>query len=231
MLVKHTSQINFPIYITTGTGSYCVQDMQGNLSPAQHKYITIGHGLTGNDTVSNIHNQGKWTSIDRLCSDASMHKHLDVFNAANSTHDEIANAGIAIFQFLYRAPHIDLHQTRYHMYSQHAKNGNIKPELLPPTKGAVTQHALRAYLQNQDWLELKSMSRDPTLYGFKIGSRGYEPITSLDDWAPEDIKKLISCKCKAQCDTKRCSCKKAGVKCISACGICKGVTCNNANEG
>ena len=122
MLVKHTSQINFPIFITTDTGSYCVQDMQGNLSPAQLKYIIIGHGLTGNDTVSNIHNQGKWTSINRLCSDASMHKHQDVFNAANSTDDEIANAGTAIFQFLYRAPHIDLHKIRYHMYSQHAKN-------------------------------------------------------------------------------------------------------------
>ena len=116
-----------------------------------------------------------------------MHKHLDVFNNASSSHDEIANAGIAIFQFLYKAPHIDLHLTRYHMYSQHAKSGIIKPELLPPTKGAVTQHALRAYLQNQDWLELQSMSRDPTLYGFKLGSRGYEPVTSLDDWAPEDI--------------------------------------------
>ena len=150
MLVKHASQGNFPIYITTGSGSYSVQDIQGNLSPALHKYITIGHGFTGNDTVSNIHNHGKWNTINRLCGDASMHKHLDVFNSPDSSHDEIANAGISIFQFIYKAPHVDLHQTRFHLYSQHAKSGVIKPELLPPTRGAVTQHALRAYLQNQD---------------------------------------------------------------------------------
>ena len=85
---------------------------------------------------------------------------MDVFNSPDSTLEEIANAGIAIFQFIYGAPHTDLNLTRFHIYSQSLKNGVIKPELLPPTKGAAIQHSFQAYLPIQDWLILRSMSRD-----------------------------------------------------------------------
>ena len=230
MLVKHVRLNDFPVHITTAAGTYCIQEIQRKLTPIQLKYLTTVAAFTGNDTVSNIYNHGNCAIFNKLCADGSMFKHMDVLNSPDSTSEEICKAGIAIFQFIYNAPHTDLHLTRFHMYSQSAKNGVIKPELLPPTKGCAIQHSLRSYLQNQDWIELKSMSRNPKKYGFKIGKNGYEPITTLDEWAPEHIKKLISCKCKTPCDTNRCSCKKAGVKCISACGVCKGVDCKNIND-
>ena len=49
-----------------------------------------------------------------------------------------------------------------------------------------------SYLQNRDWLVQISMSQDLKLYGIKLGRPGYKPVTTADDWAPEDIKELIS---------------------------------------
>ena len=56
-----------------------------------------------------------------------------------------------------------------HVLSRKAAAGIIKPETLPPTDGAATQHSLRAYLQTRDWILLQSMSLDPTNYGWAIG--------------------------------------------------------------
>ena len=47
---------------------------------------------------------------------------------------------------------LHLEEIRYNMFSRKAVAGVIKPETLPPTKGAVAQHALRAYLQTWDWI-------------------------------------------------------------------------------
>ena len=58
--------------------------------------------------------------------------------------------------------------------------------------------------------------------------RGYEPLTTLGDWAPLEIRKLTHCNCKGFCNNKRCTCFKRGVTCISVYGTCKGVTCMNA---
>ena len=93
-----------------------------------------------------------------------MYRHFDVFNSPTSTNDEIINAGVAIFQFIYNAPGVDLSQTRYDLFCKKAAAGVISPENLPPTRGSASQHSLWAYLQNQDWLQLKNMSKDPRDY-------------------------------------------------------------------
>ena len=98
-----------------------------------------------------------------------MYRHLNVFNSPTSTNDEIINAGVAIFQFIYNAHDVDLSQTRYHLFCRKAAAGVISPECLPPTRGSTAQHSLWAYSQNQEWLQIKSMSKDPKQYGYSIG--------------------------------------------------------------
>jgi len=68
---------------------------------------------------------------------------------------------------------------------------------------------------------------DPSGYGWTLGSNSYEPVPTLDPTAPEELLKFISCNCKGDCSNRRCSCRKNDVKCISACGNCKGITCKN----
>ena len=99
---------------------------------------------------------------------------------------------MAIFQFIYNTHDVDLSQTRYDLICKKAAAGVISPECLPPTKGFAAQHSLRAYSQNQDWLLLKSMSKDPNQYGHSIGERGYKPLTTLDDWAPLRYDNLLA---------------------------------------
>ena len=57
----------------------------------------------------------------------------------------------------------------------------MRPASLPLT----IQHSLRAYLQMQDWILLKNMSRDSRLSWWYVTSAGeFEPIMTLDDIAP-----------------------------------------------
>ncbi|KAJ8401136.1 hypothetical protein AAFF_G00387180 [Aldrovandia affinis] len=78
------------------------------------------------------------------------------------------------------------------MFSRKAAAGLIKPETLPPTEGAATQHSLRADLQTQDWMLLQSMSLDPSDYGWMVGVHGYEPVPTLDPMAPEELLRFTS---------------------------------------
>ena len=101
---------------------------------------------------------------------------MDVFLDLRATRDAVIRSSIAIFQYIYHAPGTTLGAIRYSMFSRKAAAGIIKPETLPPTDGAATQHSLRAYLQTRDWILLQSMSLDPTNYGWAIGAHGFEPI-------------------------------------------------------
>ena len=104
----------------------------------------------------------------------------------------------------------------------------MAPKSLPPTDDAAEQHALRSWLQTQDWLLLRSMANSPVGLGFTLTSDGYEPVARTKPMAPDGLLNLISCNCKKDCSNMRCSCKRNGVKCISACGNCHGTECQNA---
>ncbi|KAK1893893.1 Chromosome-associated kinesin KIF4 [Dissostichus eleginoides] len=76
----------------------------------------------------------------------------------------------------------------------------------------------------------QSMSLNPSDYGWTLGIHGYEPVPTLDPVAPEELLQFTSCNCNGDCSNRRCSCKRNGVKCISACGVCKGISCKNCGH-
>ena len=46
--------------------------------------------------------------------------------------------------------------------------------------------------------------------------------------AQPDQLKVIRCRCKSsQCNTAACSCKKNGLRCVTACDYCNGHSCEN----
>ena len=144
-----------------------------------------------------------------------------------ATKNAVIGCGIAIFEYIYNALGTTLGEIRYDMFSCKAAAGLIKPETLPPTEAAAAQHSLRAYLHTRDWMFLQSMSVDPSEYGWTIGIHGFEPVPTLDPMAPEELLQFTTCNCHGDCSNQRCSCKKSGVKCISLCGNCKGISCKN----
>ena len=226
MLIHHCGITNHPLFFTASKGSYDIRSIREALSEKQRRYLLLCHAFTGCDTVSAISGHGKTSLFDKFCA-GEIDEHLDVFLDLRATRDTVIRSGIAIFQYIYHAPGTTLGAIRYSMFSRKAAAGIIKPETLPPTDGAATQHSLRAYLQTRDWMLLQSMSLDPTNYGWAIGAHGFEPIPTLEPMAPEELLKFTSCNCKGDCSNRRCSCKKNDVKCIAACGNCKGITCKN----
>jgi len=58
-------------------------------------------------------------------------------------------------------------------------------------------------------------------------------MTDLEP-APESLLKFVGCKCKLSatnpCDSNTCSCRKHGLKCVTACGDCRRESCRNAEE-
>uniref|UniRef100_UPI00358E3719 uncharacterized protein n=1 Tax=Myxine glutinosa TaxID=7769 RepID=UPI00358E3719 len=157
-------------------------------------------------------------------------EYIDIFLDTEATKETVIQAGTAIFKYIYHGRDTTLGEIRYNMFSRKAAAGVIKPETLPPTEGAAAQHSLRAYLQTRDWILLQSMSLNPSDYGWTIGVHGYEPVPTLDPTAPEELLQFTSCNCHGDCSNRRCSCKKNGVTCISACGVCNGITCRNCSH-
>ena len=48
--------------------------------------------------------------------------------------------------------------------------------------------------------------------------------------APDNILNIIKCNCKANCDSKRCTCRKSGLECSMACGECRGMCSNGISQ-
>lgn len=90
----------------------------------------------------------------------------------------------------------------------------------------VTEGKIRARHTDSDWILLLSMSLNPSDYGWTIAVHEYEPVSTLDCMAPEELLKFTSCSCHGDSSNRRCSCKKIEVMCTSACGVCKGITCS-----
>uniref|UniRef100_UPI00358F612F uncharacterized protein n=1 Tax=Myxine glutinosa TaxID=7769 RepID=UPI00358F612F len=229
MLVHHSSDSHHPLFLTTSNGSYDVQKIKESLSETQKSYLLFCHAFTGCDTVSAIAGHGKTTLFARFC-EGDAAEYIDIFLDTEATKETVIQAGTAIFKYIYHGRDTTLGEIRYNMFSRKAAAGVIKPETLPPTEGAAAQHSLRAYLQTRDWILLQSMSLNPSDYGWTIGVHGYEPVPTLDPTAPEELLQFTSCNCHGDCSNRRCSCKKNGVTCISACGVCNGITCRNCSH-
>ena len=76
----------------------------------------------------------------------------------------------------------------------------------------------------------KSFNLVPTDWGWKENENHLIPIPTTKDVAPENLLKVIRCKCKStnnQCGTNVCTCRKHGIKCMLACGGCHGENCKN----
>ena len=220
-----------PTLLNYVKGSYDVRRIREALSERQRRYLLFCHAFTGCDTVSSISGHGNTTLFEKLCA-GDIDEHMDIFLDMQATKNTVIEGGIAIFEYIYNALHVGttLGEIRYNMFSCKAAAGLIKPETLPPTEGTAAQHSLRAYLQTRDWMLLQSMSVDPSEYGWTIGIHGFEPVPTLDPMAPEELLRFTTCNCHGDCSNQWCSCKKSGIKCISACGNCKGISCKNCTH-
>ena len=115
----------------------------------------------------------------------------------------------------------------YNKYIDLAAQGVVDPSKLPPSESAAYLHGLRTILQVKVWKNLDTQSLDPCDYGWSLEDGIYAPIKNNDPCAPEDLLKVVRCKCKGGCRSANCSCKKHGLTCAAACKNCRGY-CENS---
>ena len=75
---------------------------------------------------------------------------------------------------------------------------------------------------------------DPLQWGWRLDGTVFTSVMTDLAAAPESLLKFVRCKCKLSsknpCGTNLCSCRKNGLKCVTACGDCRGETCKNSDE-
>ncbi|KAL8562657.1 hypothetical protein ACOMHN_011228 [Nucella lapillus] len=65
-------------------------------------------------------------------------------------------------------------------------------------------------------------------WGWEVTGGMLLPILTDIAAASENLLNDIRCNCKTDCQSARCSCRKHGLVCTSACGECRGESCANA---
>jgi len=100
---------------------------------------------------------------------------------------------------------------------------NVEGEKLPPSRGTLLPHILRAnYMSQWDKSYITTKPVLPALehHGRKINSKGeYVPVMCLKERAPKAILELVKCGCQGNCDSANCSCLRNGLSCTALC-IC-----------
>ena len=75
---------------------------------------------------------------------------------------------------------------------------------------------------------------DPEEWGWKVDGSTLSTVMTDKAPAPEKLLKFVRCKCKLSsrnpCGSNACTCKKNGMKCVTACGDCRGDGCKNAED-
>ena len=154
------------------------------------------------------------------------------------TPEQVGKAGARLFAILFGGKHgDDLNYLRYVKFLEMVSASKIvDPQKLPPTERAAHFHSLRVHLQVILWKRLTHQDLDfnPEQWGWKLDGTQISPIMTDLAAGPESLLKFVRCKCKLSsrnpCGTNICSCRKNGLMCVTACGDCRGVNCNNAED-
>ncbi len=139
------------------------------------------------------------------------------------TSEQVGEAAIRLFVILFGGKKSDslnsLRQAKYMEMVASAKK--FDPHRLSPTARAAHYHSFVSSLNPLSW-------------GWKLNGSTLQPVITDLELAPQSLLKFIHCKCKLStanpCGGNLCSCRKHGLKCVTACGDCRGESCRNAEE-
>ena len=114
-------------------------------------------------------------------------------------------------------------------------NKSLDPASLPPTERATHFHSLRVHLEMIKATKLDiDCGLDPCQWGWQRHGHVLKPIKTDLPPASDFLLHIIRCNCKITsrntCGSMLCTCRKNGLKCMPACGDCRGTNCENIEE-
>lgn len=194
--------------------------------------LLFAHAVSGCDATSALFRIGKLKAYKILDKDKELRKSVSIFYKENASKKELVKVGEKFIMALYggavknlKAENLD--ELRFKIYTQKitvvALDSKFDLSSLPPTTAAATQHIFRVYHQIQTWL---GFHLDPTAWGWSLERNALVPIKTTKEPAPQELLKLVYCKCRSEC-SNNCECKRADLVCSSMCRHCEGITCTN----
>ena len=240
LLMHHWKQNMADIYFFSAAGKklkiWRIGDLVGQAGPMVTAHLLFLHAWSGCDTTSATFGQGKVSLMKKLKQSEEIQRISQLMMDPGATDEQIGEAGVRLFVIVYGGKKEDsLNTLRYAKFMEMiVSTKKLDPYKLPPTARAAYYHSLRVHLQVILWKELAVNSLNPTLWGWKLDGSMLHPVMTDIDPAPESLLKFVRCKCKLTtrnpCGSNTCSCRKHGLKCVTACGDCRGESCRNAEE-
>lgn len=184
--------------------------------------------MTGCDTTSRIYGIGKTSALKCIREKPKLREVAKHFIESSAQHDVAKFVELAVILFMDSDFTECLDTARFKKFSSKVMTNTsfVQVHTLPPTSAALRFHSLRVFYQIQVWKGSEELR--PEDWGWEVVSGMFMPVKTSLPPAPESLLNIIRCKCKANCDSKRCTCRKHGVLCSVACGACRGVGCSNS---
>jgi hypothetical protein len=189
------------------------------------------HALGGCDTTSAIFGHGKGTVYSKIARDMTLQSHCMTLQLETASVQQICEAGISLIVALYGGKVDDnLAGLRYTSYCSASLSHRFKPDNLPPSESAARMHVMRVHLQAAIWGALGESGLKATDWGWRTEQDRFVPIQLDGEIAPDHVLKVVRCRCKSNCSSALCSCRKHGLNCVSACSHCHGNDCSNVTS-
>jgi len=214
-----------------------IRDLISKSGKIVTSHLLFIHAWTGCDTTSATFGHGKANLLKKIQVSEEVQQIAQLMGDSSMTPEEVGRAGIRLFTILFGGKDDDsLNSLRYVKFIEMVSASKVvDPQKLPPTERAALFHSLRVHLQVMLWKTLTDeLQFDPKQWGWRLDGAELNPIMTDLPAAPEALLKFVRCKCKLTsrntCGTNACSCRKNGLKCVTACGDCRGLNCQNADE-
>ena len=192
------------------------------------KILPFVHAISGCDTTSRLFGVGKGQNVKKASNDIYFKECADKFMNTNSKEEACRIGEEALVGLYNGVPLEGLNLLRFRRFTFKVMTSSkfVEVHTLPPTSNAAHFHNLRVFHQVKEWIgEADNMEAKD--WGWSIEDNICVPIRSSLPPAPDELLKTIYCRCKTNCDSKRCNCRKHGLECSVACTECRGNTCSN----
>jgi hypothetical protein len=217
------------VWISCGTGKKprClpVHEIRDQMDDDVVSALPLYHAVTGCDSTSQFYGLGKKSTWSVLIK----HPHLlsglysgNITEFASPANIKLVEQYVMVLYSKSAEQHQSINSLRAQLF--HTKDDPCK---LPPTSDALNLHILRAMYQALVWYCAGVAKPDlpsPETCGWHVDQGHLVPTLMELEAVPTACRELVSCGCRGDCSTARCSCKRASVACIEAC------KCNNCKN-
>ena len=155
---------------------------------------------------------------NKLCNDDAQLDFLWDVNFAIETivsRSVIKESGKSIFLALYGSK--NQNDFQFVMFKKLSARQSFQLHSLPATESAATQHHYRVYYQVQNWL---GNHKNPLAWGWTLGKNGVKPVKVVGSLISNQSSESVPCKCKTDCKSAKCTCRKHGLNCSEICTNC-----------